>query len=108
MRHARASSVRVVLSHAVGTDAEAPGVRLSIQDDGCGMDAAASTHGLGLLGSSERAAGLGGALKVQSTPGHGVQVSLWIPRPDSGTLRRPEPRFAEAQQPAGLTSARHA
>jgi hypothetical protein len=38
-----------------------------------------SCYGLGLLGSSERAAGLGGVLQVQSTPGSGVQVSLWIP-----------------------------
>jgi two-component system sensor histidine kinase UhpB len=79
MRHAEASNVRVVLSHACGSDADAPGVRLSIQDDGRGMDTAASTPGLGLLGSSERAAGLGGTLQVHSTPGSGVQVSLWIP-----------------------------
>ncbi len=50
-----------------------------VQDDGAGMDPNATTHGLGLLGSSERAAGLGGVLQVQSTPGSGVQVSLWIP-----------------------------
>ena len=79
MRHARASSVRVLLSHTVGTDRDEAGVRLSIQDDGAGMDPNATTHGLGLLGSSERAAGLGGVLQVQSTPGSGVQVSLWIP-----------------------------
>lgn len=79
MRHARASSVRVMLSHTLGMASEAPGVRLSIQDDGQGMDTAASTRGLGLLGSAERAAGLGGELRVESTPGAGVQISLWIP-----------------------------
>lgn len=90
MRHAEASSVRVVLSQA--SDSTDAGVRLSIQDDGRGMDAAASTQGLGLLGASERAAGLGGALRVQSTPGSGVQIVLWIPlatpRPDAGTADR--------------------
>lgn len=107
MRHAQASSVRVVLSHIVGMDTEAPGVRLSIQDDGHGMDPAASTHGLGLLGASERAAGLGGSLQVQSTPGGGVQLSLWIP------LAKPS-RAAGAGETAGvaaaspLTVARHA
>lgn len=83
MRHAQARSVRVVLAQGggAGSDRETPGVRLSIQDDGRGMDPAASTPGLGLLGASERAAGLGGSLQVRSTPGSGVQVSLWIPMP---------------------------
>ena len=79
MRHASATSVRVMLSQAVGSDSEAAGVRLSIQDDGRGMDTVASTRGLGLLGASERAAGLGGELQVHSVPGNGVQVSLWVP-----------------------------
>lgn len=111
MRHARASSVRVVLSHAVGTESEAPGVRLSIQDDGRGMDLAASTHGLGLLGASERAAGLGGVLQVHSTPGSGVQVSLWIPltTPTRGAVVVADTlRLAEAPAASGLRTASHA
>lgn len=110
MRHAQASSVRVVLSHTVGTDTDAPGVRLSIQDDGRGMDPAASTHGLGLLGASERAAGLGGTLQVQSTPGGGVQLSLWIPLSTSAFAAGAGDTAGVAAVPApsSLTEARHA
>ncbi len=115
VRHARASSVRVVLAHAVRTDGEAAGVRLSIQDDGRGMDAAAATHGLGLLGASERAAGLGGALTVHSTPGSGAQVSLWIPlsAATAGPVTadrtdRDTQRAAEPAETAGFASPRHA
>lgn len=76
MRHARASTVRVKL----GRSAEGE-LCLSIQDDGVGMDAVASTRGLGLLGAHERAAALGGELQVQAAPGGGVHLSLLIPMP---------------------------
>lgn len=85
MRHAQASSVRVALAQGVGQPGEAGsggpavGLRLTIDDDGGGMDAAAPSSGLGLLGASERAAALGGSLELGSRPGGGVQVSLWIP-----------------------------
>ncbi|MDO9314713.1 MAG: histidine kinase [Burkholderiaceae bacterium] len=110
MRHARASSVRVMLSHVVGTGTGAPGVRLSIQDDGQGMDTAASTRGLGLLGASERAAGLGGELQVESTPGHGVQVSLYIPlsAPMSGAIPADAIQLPEATSGLGLHAPRRA
>ncbi len=119
MRHAQASCVRVVLAHATGTvvegDPAVPSVHLSIQDDGCGIDPAASIHGLGLLGASERAAGLGGELRVQSTPGSGVQVSLWIPLPTAagapaGSVQAADAetaRFADTPAAASLTDAGH-
>lgn len=76
LRHARASTVRVWL----GRSAEGE-LCLSIQDDGVGMDAVASSRGLGLLGAAERAAALGGELQVQATPGGGVYLNLLIPMP---------------------------
>ncbi len=76
MRHARASTVRVKL----GRSAEGE-LCLSIQDDGVGMDAVASTRGLGLLGAAERAAALGGELQVQAAPGGGVHLTVLIPMP---------------------------
>ncbi|MFM9914674.1 MAG: sensor histidine kinase [Rhizobacter sp.] len=110
MRHARASSVRVMLSHSLGTHASAPGVRLSIQDDGQGMDTAASTRGLGLLGASERAAALGGELLVESTPGNGVQVSLYIPfsAPVSGSIPAEAIQLTEVAPAFGLHASRRA
>lgn len=69
-------------------------VRLSVQDTGSGMDAATlkravepffSTKGIGKgtgLGLSMvhgLAAQLGGGLTIDSTPGHGTCVTLWLP-----------------------------
>ncbi len=76
MRHARASTVRVTL----GAAAQAPGVlRLTVRDNGVGMDAAAPRRGLGLLGAAERAAALGGHLAIDSGAGRGVSLELSLP-----------------------------
>ena len=75
-RHAHASQVRLVLT----CDA-AQHLCLTISDDGRGMDPARAARGLGLLGASERAAALGGALQVESAPGAGVRLSLRVPLP---------------------------
>jgi len=73
-RHAHANQVRLVLAR------DATGhLCLTVTDDGRGMDLAHATRGLGLLGASERAAALGGELRVESTPGHGVRLMLRIP-----------------------------
>lgn len=79
MRHARANTVRLALS------ASPPGqVELTIQDDGIGMDLAASHRGLGLLGAAERVAALGGRLDIDSRPGAGMRLTLRL-----STERRP-------------------
>ena len=58
---------------------------LSVKDDGSGFDPsiigndAEAPQGLGLFGISERAALLGGNLRVQSHPGGGCEVDLAIP-----------------------------
>ena len=91
MRHARAHGVRVVLGRSSAGE-----LQLSIQDDGVGMDAAAATRGLGLLGATERAAALGGELAVHSSPGVGVRLTLQVPMP------------AAARVPAALPDKEHA
>lgn len=73
LRHAHATAVAVQLTALPGA------VQLSVQDDGLGFDAAAQTAGLGLLGARERAAALGGRLTVDSAPGKGTRVTLWLP-----------------------------
>ena len=77
VRHALANQVRLVLAR----DDASGHVCLTIADDGRGMDLARATRGLGLLGASERAAALGGELRVDSTPGAGVRLMLRIPLP---------------------------
>jgi len=74
-RHARASRVLVRL------DAVDRGLRLVVKDDGVGFD---PREGLersgcfGLAGMHERAARLGGLLRVESTPGEGTSVVLTV------------------------------
>ncbi len=76
MRHAQASAVHVKLGRSAQGE-----LQLSIEDDGRGMDLAAATRGLGLLGATERAAALGGELDVRASPGAGVQLVLRVPMP---------------------------
>lgn len=54
------------------------------------------TPGLGLLGCRERAAGVGGSLAIESTPGRGARIALLIPLP------APLP---DSRQSAALTTA---
>lgn len=81
MRHARASAVRVKLGRSAQGE-----LQLSVEDDGRGMDLAAATRGLGLLGATERAAALGGELEVRASPGAGVQLVLRVPMPAASRL----------------------
>jgi signal transduction histidine kinase len=72
-KHASAS--RVLVSVAAGPDE----LRLTIEDDGCGFDAAAVTAGSGLAGMRDRVDSVGGTLVVASTPGSGTTVRATIP-----------------------------
>jgi two-component system sensor histidine kinase TtrS len=84
-KHAHASSVtinfdRVDASLTGGTDTiQVPALRLSIRDDGVGMDPDARSRGLGLIGIRERAGALGGMLSMQATPGQGVAIVVTLP-----------------------------
>lgn len=91
MRHARASAVHVKLGRSAQGE-----LQLSIEDDGRGMDLAASTRGLGLLGAAERAAALGGELEVRAAPGEGVRLVLRVPMPASVGAEDIAATFAEA------------
>jgi signal transduction histidine kinase len=73
-RHAQANLVVVTL-RAVGE-----GIELSIRDDGCGFDVAASSAGerLGVSGMRTRIALLGGELQVESAPGGPTTVTATL------------------------------
>ncbi len=73
LKHARASRVCVSLVSRPG------GLELSVKDDGCGFNPQEACAGLGMTGMAERAARLGGALRVDSSPGQGTRVSASIP-----------------------------
>ena len=76
--HADARQVEVALGITES------GLEVSVEDDGRGFDPANTTpngfgKGLGLLSMQERAERLGGRLTVESSPGDGCRVLLYIP-----------------------------
>ncbi|MFC5848644.1 sensor histidine kinase [Deinococcus petrolearius] len=74
VKHARAGAVWLSLRQ------EGEEVRLEVRDDGRGFDTAAAGRGtLGQRSMRERAAGVGGALRVSSAPGEGTAVVLTLP-----------------------------
>jgi signal transduction histidine kinase/ligand-binding sensor domain-containing protein len=76
-RHAAAKEIEVELVY------KRRELRISIRDDGCGMDTSVLTHGrdghFGLRGMRERAARVKGELTVWSRPGAGTEVTLTVP-----------------------------
>jgi signal transduction histidine kinase len=72
-KHADATRIRVRLRVLE------PGLMLSIDDNGRGFDPTVVTPGHGLLGMRERANLLGGYLEVESAPGDGTAVRLYLP-----------------------------
>lgn len=72
-RHSNANNVSANL------EVEQDEIRFSIQDDGHGFDTSKKSGHLGLLGMKERAAMIGGALEIISSPGGGTQVLIQVP-----------------------------
>jgi signal transduction histidine kinase len=92
-RHAQARIARLTLS------AEADAIRMVIEDDGVGFDAARAEQpgrrqGLGLLGMRERASQLGGRVKIQSRPGGGTRIEVELPGGDCTERVYDRPEFA--------------
>lgn len=76
-KHAAAGHVHVTLSRDNVT------VRLVVEDDGRGFDAAAPrADGVGLSGIHERAALLGGSVHITSRPGQGTRLDVRVPAPE--------------------------
>lgn len=72
-RHSRAGSVSLTLGESEGEQV------LRIVDDGVGADLAAVTAGHGLENMAARARAVGGALSVDSRPGHGLAITARVP-----------------------------
>jgi two-component system, NarL family, sensor histidine kinase UhpB len=79
-RHSSATQVKI----QIGPAASAPGIDISIVDNGHGADLRAHTSGLGLIGMRERVAALGGSIAVSSTSGAaGFEVRAFLPLQDA-------------------------
>lgn len=74
-RHAQSREIRVWIQ------ASSEGTLLEVLDDGIGFDAQARRirNSFGLLGMRERASMCGGEFRLQSVPGQGTRISVWIP-----------------------------
>ena len=72
-KHARASAATVRLSGS------GDALEFSVSDDGAGFPAAATGHGSGLQGMSDRLAAHGGTLAVRSQPGQGTTITGRLP-----------------------------
>lgn len=79
-KHANATNARVVLS---GTG---DGIRLRIEDTGDGFDRnkAKGKGGLGLISMEERVRLVYGKFAIQSQPGYGTKVEVFVPRKRKG------------------------
>ncbi len=78
-KHAQATEVSALL------ESDAEGVLLQVSDNGRGFAQALSTDEFarrgqfGLIGIQERAQRLGGRLELESQPGQGATVRVWLP-----------------------------
>jgi signal transduction histidine kinase len=76
-QHARASRIQVLLSYGKRD------LRLSIQDNGKGIDQDSLARGRpghhGIRGMRERAERIGGTLAIRTAPGQGTEVDLSTP-----------------------------
>lgn len=80
VRHAEARHVTVEL----GLDPQSAVLRLTLQDDGGGVDIKEIRRGLGLLGMRERIEALGGFLGIETQPGQGFRLNASVPPDGSG------------------------
>ena len=78
-RHSEARSARIRVK------GDSSGVHLTVEDTGRGFDSAStqSKAGLGLVSMHERLRALRGTVRIDSVPGRGTRIDVWIP---NGTI----------------------
>jgi signal transduction histidine kinase len=75
VRHAHAKTIQV------GVAAEGDRLRVSVRDDGVGLDAGHRRKGLGLRGIDERVKELHGTMRLACEPGRGTNLVVHLPLP---------------------------
>jgi signal transduction histidine kinase len=75
VRHAQARHVTLELDF----DPDSAVLRLTLQDDGRGVELRAIRHGLGLVGMRERIEALGGIFCIETQPAQGFRLDASVP-----------------------------
>jgi signal transduction histidine kinase len=75
VRHAEARQVTLELDFVPASAV----LRLTLRDDGRGVDLKAIRHGLGLVGMRERIEALGGVLRIETQPARGFHLDASVP-----------------------------
>jgi two-component system, NarL family, sensor histidine kinase UhpB len=78
-KHAQARQVEIALQRVDSAPGETDELRLTVADDGCGMQANARTSRFGLSGMRERVEMGGGSFVLESAPGRGVRLEAHLP-----------------------------
>ena len=73
VRHAEASHVKVEVRR------EKENIKVTVTDDGKGLDNNSVIKGFGLIGMRERVSALGGKIAFDTEEGMGLQVRVLIP-----------------------------
>jgi signal transduction histidine kinase len=82
IRHAHARAIQIVISALDGQ------LRVSVTDDGVGLDPARRRNGLGLMGIEERVKELGGTVAISRRGTQGTTVAIRLPIPQSQEVLR--------------------
>jgi signal transduction histidine kinase len=75
VRHAEARHVTVELDFVPASAV----LRLTVQDDGHGVELKSIRHGLGLVGMRERIEALGGVFRIETQPAQGFRLEASVP-----------------------------
>jgi two-component system, NarL family, sensor histidine kinase UhpB len=78
-RHANARHAQVSLQRSSSGQSNIDELRLTVADDGCGMEPTTRTGRFGLRGMRERTDMAGGTFTLESTPGRGLRFEVHLP-----------------------------
>jgi signal transduction histidine kinase len=78
-KHANARQATITLERIESAERDHDELRLTVADDGCGMDAGRRTSRFGLSGMQERVEMAGGSFFLDSAPGRGLRFEARLP-----------------------------
>lgn len=120
MKNTRDARLVLCIREATHCKSGRPGVRITVADNGTGMDGSTKKRAFEAFFTTKEATGIGlglwvcreivqkhnGVLRVQSSCGkahHGSVFSVFLPYPNSSEENRKPPRAERSTQPAGFT-----